>query len=351
MYEHITFEVILERMLDKVSNTLDKREGSIIYNALAPAAVELQIMYIEFDSILNESFADTQSRDFLVRRAAERGITPFEATNATLKGEFNIAIPIGSRFSMDELNYIAVENIAGFDYMMQCEAKGTEGNKHFGSLIPIDYIDGLTSAELTEVLIPGEDDEEVESLRSRYFQSFDTKPYGGNKQDYIQKTNAISGVGSTKVTPIWDGGGTVKLTILDSSFNKASNSLIDIVQTEVDPVVNSGKGVGIAPIGHVVTVDTVDEVTINISTTITLDEGYSWGILSDEANQMIGDYLLELRKDWATQSQLVVRIAQIETRLLGIDGIIDIEGTSINSAAQNLTLNQYQIPMMGGISV
>jgi len=351
MYEHITFEVILERMLDKVSNTLDKREGSIIYNALAPAAVELQIMYIEFDSILNESFADTQSRDFLVRRAAERGITPFEATNATLKGEFNIAIPIGSRFSMDELNYIAVENIAGFDYMMRCETKGTEGNKHFGSLIPIDYIDGLTSAELTEVLIPGEDDEEVESLRSRYFQSFDTKPYGGNKQDYIQKTNAISGVGSTKVTPIWDGGGTVKLTILDSSFNKASNSLIDIVQTEVDPVLNSGKGVGIAPIGHVVTVDTVDEVTINISTTITLDEGYSWGILSDEANQIIGDYLLELRKDWATQSQLVVRIAQIETRLLGIDGIIDIEGTSINSAAQNLTLNQYQIPMMGGISV
>ena len=41
MYEHITFDVILERMMDRVPNNIDKREGSIIYDALAPAAVEL----------------------------------------------------------------------------------------------------------------------------------------------------------------------------------------------------------------------------------------------------------------------------------------------------------------------
>ncbi len=56
MYENITYEVILQRMLDRVPNNIDKREGSIIYNALAPAAVELQNMYIEFDAILNEAF-------------------------------------------------------------------------------------------------------------------------------------------------------------------------------------------------------------------------------------------------------------------------------------------------------
>ena len=39
------------------------------------------------------------------------------------------------------------------------------------------------------------------------------KSYGGNVTDYLTKTNSIAGVGSTKVTPIWDGGGTVKLTI------------------------------------------------------------------------------------------------------------------------------------------
>jgi uncharacterized phage protein gp47/JayE len=73
-YEDITYEVILQRMLDRVPNNMDKREGSIIYDALAPAAVELQLMYIELDTILQETFADTAQRDYLVRRAIERGI-------------------------------------------------------------------------------------------------------------------------------------------------------------------------------------------------------------------------------------------------------------------------------------
>ena len=73
MYEGITYEIILKRMLDKVSDTIDKREGSVIYDALAPAALELQIMYIELDVILNESFGDTASRKYLIKRAAERG--------------------------------------------------------------------------------------------------------------------------------------------------------------------------------------------------------------------------------------------------------------------------------------
>lgn len=350
MYEAITYEVILQRMLDTVPSGIDKREGSIIYNALAPAAVELQNMYIEFDTILNESFADTQSRDFLIRRAAERGITPDEATNAVLNGSFNMDIPIGSRFSLGDLNYVVLEKISDFNYKMQCETKGTEGNKYFGSLIPIDYIDGLTSAELTSVLIPGEDDEDVESLRTKYFTSFDAKPYGGNKQDYIQKTNAISGVGTTKVTPIWNGGGTVKLTILDSNFDAATPTLVDQVQSEIDPTTNPGEGVGIAPIGHVVTVNTVTNITVNIAATITYDTGYSWSTVSAAATAAIEAYLLELRQDWANQTSLIVRISQIETRLLNVTGIVDISGTTINGVAQNLVLGEYEVPVMGVIA-
>lgn len=99
MFENITYEMLLDRMLDRVPNTIDKREGSIIYDALAPAAVELQQMYIELDVILNETFADTASRTYLIRRAAERGIAPNAATKAVLKGMFNMNIPISSRFS------------------------------------------------------------------------------------------------------------------------------------------------------------------------------------------------------------------------------------------------------------
>lgn len=350
MYENMTFEVILQRMLDKVPNTIDKREGSIIYNALAPAAVELQNMYIEFDWILNQSFADTAQRDYLIRRCAERGIIPEPATKAILQGNFNIDIPIGSRFSLNNLNYKVIEKIANGVFKMECETVGEIGNQTLGTLIPIDYIDGLTSAELTAVLIPGEDEEDTEVLRQRYLNSFETNPYGGNKQDYIQKTNTLPGVGSTKVTPIWNGGGTVKLTILDSDFNKASSALIDTVQEAIDPSSSPGQGLGIAPIGHIVTVDTATEVIVNITTTVTLDTGYTWGMVEPDVLAAMEAYMLEIRTDWANQNQSYVRIAQIETRMLAIEGIIDISGTKINGSAQNLTLNNYEIPVLGAVT-
>ena len=309
-------------------------------------------MYIEFDIILQETFGDTASREYLIRRAKERGIEPYPATYALLKGEFtptSIEVPIGSRFSLNDLNYYVKEKIADGIYQVECEEVGVKGNQYFGDMIPIEYIDGLETAQLTELLIPGEDEEDTEDLRVRYFSSFETKPYGGNQKDYIEKANAIAGVGSTKVTPIWAGGGTVKLTILNSEFSKASSTLVHTVQQEIDPT-KDGSGLGIAPIGHIVTVDTVEEVVINISTNITFDEGYSFNMLKTQIQTVIEEYLLELRKDWANQSFLIVRTAQIETRILGIQGIVDISNTNINENPTNLTLSQYQIPMMGGVT-
>ena len=83
MYENVTYESILQRMLDRIPDDMDKREGSIIYDALAPAAVELQLMYIELDTILRDTFASTTTdRDCMVLRAAERGIVPGAASAA-----------------------------------------------------------------------------------------------------------------------------------------------------------------------------------------------------------------------------------------------------------------------------
>lgn len=351
MYENVTYKGILGRMLDKVPNNIDKREGSIIYDALAPAAMEMMHMYIELNTIMSETFGDTASRDFLILRAKERGIVPYSATYAILKAVSKpntINIKIGSRFSLDDLNYTITEKIKEGEYKAKCESLGTIGNRYFGSMIPIDYIDGLESIELTELLIPGEDEEDTEAFRLRYFSSFDSKAYGGNVEDYLKKTNVIAGVGSTKVTPIWNGGGTVKLTILDSNFDKANNVLIETVQEQIDPT-KDGSGIGIAPIGHIVTVDTVEEIKINISTRIVFSDGKSFSGVKHEIEKIISDYLLEMRKNWANQDELIVRIAQIESRIISIGGVIDIVNTKINDSPNNLTLTKYQIPLMGDI--
>lgn len=351
MYEDMTYDIILQRMLDRIPNTMDKREGSVIYDALAPAAAELEMMYIELDSILHETFADTASRAYLIRRASERGITPYPASQAVIQAvsvPSALEIPMGTRFSLGDNNYFVSEKVSAGVYKLTCETGGTDGNDISGNLIPIDYVEGLESITATALLIPGEDEEDTEVFRDRYFRSTETKSYGGNRTDYIEKTNSISGVGSTKVTRAWNGGGTVLLTILDSQYSKASDALISRVQEIMDPD-SEGEGLGVAPIDHQVTVDTAEEVTINISATITFQDGYTFDSQKQLIKNAINEYLLELRKEWADSDTLIVRISKIDNKILGVEGVIDITGTEINDEASNAELTMYQIPVLGTV--
>ena len=397
MYD-VTYTEILERMMNRVSDNLDKREGSIVFDTLSPTALELQLLYIQLNTLIAEAYGDSASRDYLIMRCKERGITPYEATYAVLKGEFtptNIDV-IGKRFNIGSVNFTVIEKISDGEYQVQCETPGTIGNQQMGTMIPIDYIEGLETAELTEILIPGEDEEATESLRNRYFDSFKEKAFGGNVQDYLEKTNAIPGVGSTKVTRLWNGdlrpaemipsaavkawyntikptlsgepakwletvfnaaadkklttGGSVLLTILNSEFGLASDTLVHAVQEIIDPDENAGEGFGTAPMGHIVKVESAKARNVVIKTNITFDVGYGWTNLQNSIDTVISDYLLELRKSWADNPYLVVRISQIETRLLGIKGIVDIDSTKINGASNNLTLGKYEVPLFGGAS-
>lgn len=350
MFEDISYDLILERMLARVSDSIDKREGSIIYDALAPAAMEIMLMYIELNTVINETFGDTASREYLIKRALERGLEPTPATYAILKGEFNIDIEVGARFTCSDLIYIATEKTEDCIYKMQCETIGTAGNSVFGTLIPVDYINGLTTATLTELLIPGEDEEDTEIFRDRYFDSFDSQAYGGNQADYLEKTHTISGVGGVKVYPVWNGGGTVKLVILDSLWNCPSDELVELVQETIDPISSSGNGLGFAPIGHEVTVVAVDEVSIDVEATFTFVDGYDFSTAKSSIENAINEYLGELRQEWDSQSAIIVRVSQIESRLLSLAEILDIEDTTINSSTKNITLGADEIPVLGVVT-
>lgn len=355
MYENVTFETILERMLSRVPSTMDKREGSVIYDALAPAAIELQNMYIELDTVLNETFADTANLFYLTKRAAERGISQILATNAILQGEFTpstLNIPLGSRFSCDTLNYTVTDKNVDGVYELTCETAGTEGNVHLGTLIPIDYIAGLKTAELTEVLIPAIDDETVEHLRERYFDSLTSQAFGGNVADYKEKVTTLPNiaVSAVKVTPVWNGGGTVKLTIMDGNFDVPSEELVAAVQNEIDPVGHQGQGVGIAPIGHVVTVVGVQSETVNIVTNITYQSGWDWESSKTYIQDAVDQYFCELNKVWDKNENLIVRISQLESRILTCEGVLDISGTTLNGSDANLSLAPDAIPIRGTIN-
>ncbi len=350
MYEHITYEAIMSRILARVPDTLDKREGSIIYDAVAPIAVEIQNLYIELDTILSQGFIDTAEGEYLEMRCAERGIFPTEATHAVMQGEFNLDIPIGSRYSLGDYNYTAKERVSQGIYQLECETVGSEPNAAIGALTPIDYIDGLTSAVITKNLIPGEDREEEEHLRARYYDSLNAQAFGGNLADYREKTAALPGVGDCKVYPVWNGGGTVKVVVIDSNFAKPSDTLLSEVQIQIDPPQKQGQGYGLAPIGHVVTVAGVSEAPINIQSTITYQGEFGFNDLKTMIEETVDGYFLELAENWADEETLIVRISQIETRLLDLPGILDISGTRLNGSESNYTVPQDSIPVRGTIN-
>ena len=398
MYEGMTDDFLRERMLARVSHKLDKRPSALIYDTIASTANELAILYIELEYLIKNSYGDTAAREFLILLCRDRGITPQPATRAVLKGEFtpDTIDVTGQRFNIGDMNYVVTERITPGQYQVQCETTGTAGNQYLGQMIPINYIQGLETSELTEVLIPGEDEEDTEVLRRRYFDSFNEQSYGGNRADYLAKVKSIEGVGGVKVTRVWNGdirpaemipddtvkawyesaigtvpreaavwlkavymasrekkltvGGTVLVTVINSDYGEASEVLVDRVQTILDPEENAGEGYGTAPIGHIVNVKSAVPVAIEIETTLSFEEGYGWNNLKTPITEAVEEYLRQLREAWADSSFLVIRTSQIESRILAVKGVADIADTRLNGAAANVTLGKYEIPVMGGVN-
>ncbi|UNI72453.1 MAG: baseplate J like protein [Chaetfec virus UA24_244] len=402
MYKAQTYEVILARMLRKAlegNSTLDSREGSLLWLGQAPAAVELQNLYIALDTVLNETFADTATRPYLIQRAAERGLSPIPATPAILElttTPASLELKMGERFSIGELNYFISKEVGPGLYEITCESAGEAGNDYGGTVIPIEYVEGLETCTVSALLIPGEDEEDTEVFRRRYFNSLNLQAFGGNRADYLERVNKIPGVGGVKVYRAWNSdiapatlipseevltwadslpplppnvavwlqtvlqagknklltvGGTVKLVIIDSTFSTPSATLVDRVQTEIDPTQNAGEGVGIAPIGHVVNVFPVAGETVNLSFALYYQREWGWEDVKPYVEEAVKGYFTELAKSWAGDPDpLIVRISQIESRLLDIAGILDVAHTTINGEAANYVLPLDSIPVLGTMS-
>lgn len=355
-YSAQTFETIMSRALARVPAELDKREGSVIYDAIAPLAAELAEFYSLQSAEMDRAFPDTATGADLTNKARERGIFRIAATQAVRKGVFTTAageamtIPTGSRFSGGTVNYVSGIEISPGAYRLTCETAGAVGNEYAGVLFPIEHINGLGSATLTDVLIHGEDREGDDSLRARYMASFDGVAFAGNVADYKAKTAALPGVGGVKVYRAWNGAGTVKLVITSSAGDVPSAELVSSVQDAIDPAGYQGEGKGLAPIDHCVTVAGVTGLTVAVSANISFRSGYTWAGLRSTIESAIQGYLDDVIAAWAEDAASVVRVGHVEARILGVNGVLDVAETKLNGASANLTLQADQIPLLGEVS-
>ncbi|MFI3206591.1 MAG: baseplate J/gp47 family protein [Clostridia bacterium] len=346
MYEDVSYEEILERMLERVSDSLDKREGSVIMTALAPIAMEIFLSYLELDRIIVESYADTQSRDYLILRAREKGIEINEASASHWTISSDTELEIGMRFSVDDFTFAIEEDLGDGEYQMICEQTGDGSNVLTGEVLTLQYVEGLSAVSLLELVIAGEEEEDTESLRERYFEAIKAQAFGGNVADYKEKALAIDGVGEVKVVPVWDGAGTVKVIITSAENTEPSDTLVDVVQDVFDP--NSGDGMGLAPIGHTCTVSPATAVEIVFSATVSTS--LSATQISESIALVLDDYFKSLTAKWSDSENIIVRINQIESRILEISGVSDITNSKINGDASNLELDFDEIPIRGAVN-
>lgn len=375
--QQYTYEYLMELALSFVPEDRDKRQGSVIYDALAPFCQVLAAGAIQLRQFYTQTYAVTATGEDLDNRVAEQGITRFAATHAVRKitvadEDGNpVVLPLGARFSTvsstSPVNYTItaqyVEDgvaVPG-SYEATCEELGVVGNEYSGNLINITFVQGLASATMTSILVPARNQETDDELRERYFDTLNQKAFGGNIADYREKVMELDGVGAVQIYPVWNGGGTVKLSIVDPIYGPCSPEFIASVQNEIDPenaAGEQGSGLGIAPIGHKVTVVTPDEVTINVTANVVLGTNYTKGQVETPIKEALASYIQSLRQSWADATDLNeyscdVFVSRMSAAIVNVPGVSNVTGVTLNGQAQDIELTEngqiQQLPKLGEV--
>lgn len=374
-----TYDYILTEALSKVPDNVDKREGSIIRDALSPCCYEAAKHILYLADIIEQTYIETANGLWLDGRVIEGGITRDPATYAKKLGVFKTQldepcqISIGQSFSTvgdTILNYTAVQVYVNEDgdvvpgsYIMQCNTVGSVGNSYIGRIVPNDYIEKLASAEITTLLYPGEEEESDDSLRERFLANLMKTAFGGNIAQYRQWAKEIPGIGGVQVYPVWAGGGTVKLSIIDTDYNSCSSEFCQTILEKFDPENSGGEtglGLGIAPIGHKVTVSTPLPRTINVSGKITLLPGYKLETLLPQIKLALEEYLLSLRQAWENSDDennysVIVYLGRINFAILNVKGVSSAYELQLNRTDTDIRLTEtsslQEIPVLGTVSL
>ncbi len=339
-------ETIHKRMLGNISNEYDKSEGSFFFDATKPAAIEFEGKNKEIQEVTNKLDVENLEGEELERFIYQRtGITRKPATKATtvviVSGQEGAKIGVDDLAGADTVNFISTENktidaTGQMTVLVECEEPGVIGNVPAGAIkyFPVS-IPGLVDVYNPEAVTNGYDAESDTELRQRYYEKLQRPAKAGNKYHYEQWAKEVVGVGGVRVVPRWNGPLTVKVVIIDSNGLPASQELIDNVFNHIESE---------RPFGANVTVVSATPVTINISVTLVLVEGYEELQVKENISKNISEYLksIAFKTDY-------VSYAQIGSIILDTDGVLDYSDLLINSGIANIPVENDQVAIMGVI--
>ncbi len=345
------FEEILSFMLNLIPSKYDKREGSFIYDSVAPAAKAFEYTNGEIDKVAEkldvENLFGDELETFVYQRTGVRKLPATKATGVlTVIG--NGAVTEGDLFETESgIQFEASETVAIIstaNVEIQAVIAGPSGNVPAEQItkMPI-TITGITSTTNEGPTSDGFEEESDEALKIRYYERRRTPATSGNKAHYVNWAKEVPGIGSAKVFPLWAGDNTVKVVVINADKHPASSTLVDEVQEYIDPN-SSGQGEGQAPMGAYCTVESAIALDINVNVTITRDPAYTIEETETNISNAIDSYL----KSIALESTYV-SYSNIGALIQFSNGVADYSSLTINGGSVNISVSESEVAILGTV--
>ncbi|MGO5095619.1 baseplate J/gp47 family protein [Agathobaculum sp. LCP25S3_E8] len=328
---------------------LSTAEGSLLQIILAPGAYVFWEGLQALRAQVPISFVDETSGRFIDKNAAGYGITRKPGTAAsvllTFTGSAGTTIPAGTLcVTQDGLGFATDEALTlgetgSGTVTATADAVGTAYNVPAGAIISMQQaVSGVTALTNEEAAAGGTDPETDAALFARLDAYKKTPPTSGNDRHYHQWALAVNGVGAASVIRCWDGPGTVKVIIADMALRPVEEEL----RAEVAAYIETQR-----PVTAEVTVESAAGVPVEVSVTVTTDGTVSKLNTEQELTERLAEYLGEIA---FTEGAEVV-YNRVLALVMGLPGVTDCSGLTVNGGTANVPLDATQLPMLGTVTV
>lgn len=343
LFDGLTPETILERILGRMDTEFQTREGSYAYDQAAPISFEIWRVLMTLDELIEAFYVNPNSGIYLDAHAKLFAMARREGTRAaakiTLFGRGGLTVPAGTAFYAGQLEYRLTDNVTiagdvGVGYLRAVEV-GQRYNVPAGSIDQIlRTIAGLERFEAEEAQ-GGTDPEADEALYERLDEKRKRPPTSGNEAHYREWALSVDGVGAVRVTPLWKGPGTVLVLIAGYDRHPVDQVVVDACKAYIETQ---------RPVGADVTVASAQPVAVNVSARVILEAGASLAEVERAFAAKLDAYLAKL-----AFAEFVVYLHQVGALLMSVPGVLDYRQLTINGERRNLDLDSDGVPVSGEV--
>lgn len=342
MFSNQTYEAIKQRIFDNINIDIDKREGSFLSNMVSPLSEELAKAYINMSDILSLGFIEDTFDTYLDKRVSEFGVYRKQGSKAIgeikVEGKEGAIITNGTLIKANDLYFTVLNDIElPTDNILYVEANEVGYKYNLLASTEFELVeknDKVTSLINETDFKNGIDIESDEDLRKRFIKVVNNPSASGNKNHYEEWALEVNGVSRAIVYPLWNGNGTVKVTVVGND----NKPVLEDVRKNVEDHITENM-----PIGCQLTVTTPTNLDATIVATIELKEGYEMEEVKQEFEAKINEYLKSVTNEFT--------YSKVYGLLANIIGIEDIGTLTINGGNSNITISEDKIINISEINI